>query len=585
MSESSEEELSDLDIDDIFGDSDEEEEFGGFDFSLPTNITWEEDNDGTKTRRFYEQNPRDVFRRDDAGPTINTLPGVGNAVDIFQLFLSDEMLEKIARWTNRWFEMKKTANPNKHKTPFEPIQQVQELKAYFGILLAINQNVDLPRYEHYFRQDESKWLFLTPGFHKVFSLQRFTQLNRYICFCDPDTLVGSRVDKIEKVRLLIEHLQTTFKDNFNCGKNKAIDEAMIPFKGKLSIKQRIMGKPIRWGIKLFELCDSETAYASRFEVYLGKDNRNEAEDSSAIGKCGAVVARLTTDFQNKGHHLFIDNWYTSLALCLFLKVRGIYVCGTTRTNRKGHPTELKEFKARGKERGESIIRVHSGVVAMAWKDSQIVNFMSTIHYPDEVDTVIRNQKDRRTGHYEAVEVPSHKLVTQYNENMGAVDQNDQMTSVRKSRKQLRWYMRVAIKGLELAAYNAYVIEGFFKDHFPEQRRKRDFMAFREDLILQLIGPWRTNRARPGRKRKESPFRLEVGNHFPMKGEGKDHTCEVCREKRRRYISCNPSTPVRDVPYKMTKTTFKCMSCDVYLCITRESNCFHAWHTQSEYWKY
>ena len=75
---------------------------------------------------------------------------------------------------------------------------------------------------------------------------------------------------------------------FNCGKNITIDEAMIPYEGKPSIKQRILGKPVRWGIKLFPLCDSETAYVSRFEVYLGKARDNE--DTSAIGKGGAVVA-------------------------------------------------------------------------------------------------------------------------------------------------------------------------------------------------------------------------------------------------------------------------------------------------------
>ena len=94
MSESSEELLSDLHVDDIFGDSNEEEEFGGFDFSLPTNITLEEDNNGVKTHHFYKQNPCNIFRCDNAGPMINTLPGMGNVVDIFQLFLSNEMLEK-----------------------------------------------------------------------------------------------------------------------------------------------------------------------------------------------------------------------------------------------------------------------------------------------------------------------------------------------------------------------------------------------------------------------------------------------------------------------------------------------------------
>ena len=131
----------------------------GFNFTLPDDIHWETDDDGAKTRRFYDANPHKVFCRDNVGPTINELPGEKRPVYIFQLFISDQFLEKIARWTNDWFQVKKGSEPNKNKAPFEPITYINELKADFGILLAVNQNIDLPRYEHYFRQDESKWLF------------------------------------------------------------------------------------------------------------------------------------------------------------------------------------------------------------------------------------------------------------------------------------------------------------------------------------------------------------------------------------------------------------------------------------------
>ena len=301
----------------------------GFNFTLPDDIHWETDDDGAKTRRFYDDNPRKVFCGDNVGPTINELPGEKRPVDIFQFFISDELLEKIAPSTNDWFQVKKGSEPSKHKAPFEPIAYINEWKPFFGMLLAVNQNIDLPRFEHYFRQDESKWLLLTPGFHKVFSQKRFSQLNRYIFFCDPQSLDENdrNRDKLAKVKPFLEHLHAGCKDNFNYGKNITIDEAMIPYKGKLSIKQRILGKPVRWGIKLFPLCDSETAYVSRFEVYLGKARDNE--DTSAIGKGGAVFARLTNDSHHKGHCLFVDNSYSSLALCIFLKSRGIYLCGTT----------------------------------------------------------------------------------------------------------------------------------------------------------------------------------------------------------------------------------------------------------------
>ena len=58
------------------------------------------------------------------------------------------------------------------------------------------------------------------------------------------------------------------------------------------------------------VCDSETAYA-KTEVHFGEENRNEAKDST-VSKFCAVVARLTTDFWNKGYHLFFDNYHLYL---------------------------------------------------------------------------------------------------------------------------------------------------------------------------------------------------------------------------------------------------------------------------------
>ena len=49
-----------------------------------------------------------------------------------------------------------------------------------------------------------------------------------------------------------------------------------------------------------------------------------------------------------------------------------------------------------------------------------------------------------------------------------------------------------------------------------------------------------------------------------KWQGSDHTCEVCREKYRRYKVSHGNCADRLNPCKRTKTTFKCSACDVYL---------------------
>ena len=55
-------------------------------------------------------------------------------------------------------------------------------------------------------------------------------------------------------------------------------------------------------------------------------------------------------------------------------------------------------------RGASSLRAYQGTVALAWKDSQPVHFLSTAHYPDEVATVQCQQKDRRTGQFNEVKI-------------------------------------------------------------------------------------------------------------------------------------------------------------------------------------
>ena len=92
-------ESSDDDIADIFGKSDDEEEFGGFNFTLPANINWENDDDGSKTCQYYTANPHTVFNR-NVGPAINELPGEKTAVDIFELFVDNERLEMLNGQTN-----------------------------------------------------------------------------------------------------------------------------------------------------------------------------------------------------------------------------------------------------------------------------------------------------------------------------------------------------------------------------------------------------------------------------------------------------------------------------------------------------
>ena len=109
------------------------------------------------------------------------------------------------------------------------------------------------------------------------------------------------------------------------------------------------------------------------------------------------------------------------------------------------------------------------------------------------------------------------------------------------------------------------------------KRKRDLLAFKEELSLALVGHTRVVNCGKGRKRRstaevEERRLAKVGSHLPQKGEGKEHRCVVCRKKRAFWITANPDRDVKECPYTLFKTTFCCIGCEpvnsVYLCIKK-----------------
>ena len=83
--------------------------------------------------------------------------------------------------------------------------------------------------------------------------------------------------------------------------------------------------------------DSTNGYFSQFEVYTGKKG-----NTTVHGLGARVVKTLTSDLKGKYHHVYFDNYFTSLKLLEDLEKDQIYACGTARKDRKSFPDELKK---------------------------------------------------------------------------------------------------------------------------------------------------------------------------------------------------------------------------------------------------
>ena len=95
---------------------------------------------------------------------------------------------------------------------------------------------------------------------------RFEQLYRFLHLCDnthqlPFGQPGH--DRLYKVRQFFDILLPQFESEYNMHQCCTIDEAMIPFKGRLGFKQYMKAKPTKWGIKVFVLADAKNGYIKK----------------------------------------------------------------------------------------------------------------------------------------------------------------------------------------------------------------------------------------------------------------------------------------------------------------------------------
>ena len=253
-------------------------------------------------------------------------------IDDFELF-SDDLQEEIVRESNRYAKQVMGDQQYQSWTPIT----VEELKAFFGfsILMGVNH---LPSLDDYWSCDQR--LRYAPIADRI-PRWRFREISWYLHFVDNDHLAprgDPAHDRLCKVRPLITHLSNKFATLYEPSKEVAVDEAMIKFQGRSSLKQYMPKKPTKRGIKVWVLGDSTNGYFSQFDVYTGKG------EGRVEGLGAHVVKTLTEDLKNKNHHVFFDNYFTSYKLLEDLEKDGIYGCGTAR---KEFPAALKNPGLKG----------------------------------------------------------------------------------------------------------------------------------------------------------------------------------------------------------------------------------------------
>lgn len=464
----------------------------------------------------------------------------------FSLFVTVDMLEEITFQTNLYAEQEfqKTSKRYTHTN-------IEEIKVFLGInlLMGIKR---LPSYRDYWSTDED---LNDPYISKLMPVNRFSWLLSHIHLNDNSQLPrrdDPNYDKIFKIRPFITAVKENFQKHYNLQHNIAIDESMVKFKGRSSLKQYMPRKPIKRGYKIWTLADSE-AYLYDFDLYTGKSNDYVEH---ALGE--KVVLRLTENLQKKNHNLYFDNYFNSYILQHKLKENGINACGTVQANRK-HLPKMKDD--RNMKQGEYDFQVSNDGISLAkWKDKRSVHLLSNFHDPKETASVKRKQKDGTL-----LDVPCPSALIDYNKNMNFVDRFDQMKSTYElDRKSKKWWMRIFFHFLDCCVVNAFTLykcKGLSTLTLKNFRR-RVIDGLLVNKLVELKAKTKTGAEVPAKKpRKVSDeIRHTSSSHQPV------------RSTRRRCARCSTRN-------QQVRTEWSCSVCAVPLCLSKNKTCFQEFHNQ------
>ncbi|KAE9536159.1 hypothetical protein AGLY_007382 [Aphis glycines] len=377
---------------------------------------------------------------------------------------------------------------------------------------------------------------------KIMSRNRFELLLRFWHFADNEETPEN--DRIYKVRDLLERVVKNYQNVMELDEYLAIDESMVPFRGRLKFKQYIPGKAHKYGVKLFKICE-KNGYTHDLQVYAGK---NQVDGK---GLALRVVMGLIRPYLNVGRTVVTDNFYTSMPLARELLKNNTHLVGTLRTNRVKLPEVTNNWKR--KYRWGS-----SGEMARQTRCCNVV-------YKHDIEMIDTGKKNRND---EPILKP--QIIIDYNSGKAGIDLSDQLSSYNSPiRKSIRWCHKVATEILlGTSVFNAFIVYNMKK--LPNE--KISITKFREMLVDELLGlDQLTNISEEPSNSNNKRKRVK---HVFEESVERDHRN---RKIRKRCLHCySHETTVlgsKSAALATKKVNTLCSTCKMYTCI----DCFNKNH--------
>ena len=353
-------------------------------------------------------------------------------LSVLELMLGGDFFERIADETNTYARQNlRPSHSTSHMKAWYNVDR-EEMKKFFGVLIVMGIHPN-STFDMFWSK---RFLYHCPFFSATMSRNRFQTILSYLHVADNNntTDLSSPNDPLQKIRPFVDTLSFTFNNLYYPGKELSLDEGTCPFKGRLNFVTYNPNKPNKWGIKLYQVCDSMTGYCCKFKIAAGESVSTKS-----------LVLDLLSSYLGKGHEIYMDRYYTSMPLFEELFQQNTIAVGTCMSNRRGLPKDLinQKFKKR-----EISARRHGAVMALKWRDQREVLVLSTKHTPAMQVVSVRAPGGR-------VEKLKPVAIHDYNKNMAGVDKSDQLMQYYSfKRKTIKWWKKVFFHLFNLALMNS-----------------------------------------------------------------------------------------------------------------------------------
>jgi len=128
--------------------------------------------------------------------------------------------------------------------------------------------------------------------------------------------------------------------------------------------------------------ESTSGYILNLEIYAGEGK-----------KLQETICTLLEPYLDQNYNVYQDSYYSHVTIAETLLSRQFRVCGTIRVNR-GLPPEMKN-ESQSVKRGETTFRRKGEILLQSWRDTHVVNMISTIHDSTMVDVPWRKEEVKK----------------------------------------------------------------------------------------------------------------------------------------------------------------------------------------------